>query len=151
MTLWFHWYQAIVLIRPAFSRQRSFLWFALCVMGMSVRNDNLGVTSIVRALALRPDCYHNLRENMHSQAIKLSKLSAVWVRCVFTVFSSRIIHVNERVVLLADGKRSAARKIAKSGKKMPGVKCLHQESENNSKAPFIMGHSAQALSLLVSA
>ena len=34
---------------------------------------------------------------------------------------------------------------------MPSVKKLHQESGNNSKSPFIMGHSFQALSLLVSA
>ena len=38
-------------------------------------------------------------------------------------------------------------KIAKRGKKMPGVKLLHQQSEN--KAEFIMGHSLQAVSLLV--
>jgi len=32
---------------------------------------------------------------------------------------------------------------------MPGVKSLHQESGSNSKAEFIMGHSLQAVSLLV--
>ncbi len=31
---------------------------------------------------------------------------------------------------------------------MPAVKSLHQESGNNSKAEFIMGHSFQAVSLL---
>lgn len=31
---------------------------------------------------------------------------------------------------------------------MPGVKWLHQESESNSKAEYIMGHSIQALSIL---
>jgi hypothetical protein len=33
---------------------------------------------------------------------------------------------------------------------MPGVKKLHQESQNNSKPEYIMGHSFQAISLLVS-
>ena len=51
-TLWMHWYQAIAALRPAFSRQQTFLWFVVCVAGMSVRSDNLGVSSIVRALAL---------------------------------------------------------------------------------------------------
>ena len=41
--------------------------------------------------------------------------------------------------------------LASGTAKMPAVKKLHQESGNNSKSPFIMGHSFQALSLLVSA
>jgi hypothetical protein len=47
-------------------------------------------------------------------------------------------------VYVADGL-----KIAKEGKKRSGVKKLHQASENNSKASYIMGHSFQALALLV--
>ena len=42
-------------------------------------------------------------------------------------------------------------KIAKEGRKMPAVKYLHQDSDSNSKAEFIMGHSCQALSMLVGA
>lgn len=34
-------------------------------------------------------------------------------------------------------------KISKKGKKMPGVKKLHQNSQNNKKATFIMEHSIQ--------
>ena len=48
------------------------------------------------------------------------------------------------ILLIADGL-----KVPKEGKKMPAVKKLHQESQNNSKATFIMGHSFQALGLLV--
>jgi hypothetical protein len=62
------------------------------------------------------------------------------------LFAHRVERINGRAVLIADGK-----KIAKSGKKMPGVKLLHQESDNNSKPSFIMGHSTQAVSLLVNA
>jgi hypothetical protein len=32
---------------------------------------------------------------------------------------------------------------------MPAVKLLHQESQNNTKPEYIMGHSFQAISLLV--
>jgi hypothetical protein len=42
-------------------------------------------------------------------------------------------------------------KIPKEGKKMPAVKGLHQQSESNSKSPFIMGHSFQAIGILVGA
>ena len=48
------WWNAIELLRPAFSRLSTFLWFATIVAGMTVRADMLGVTSIVRALNLRP-------------------------------------------------------------------------------------------------
>ena len=32
---------------------------------------------------------------------------------------------------------------------MPGVKSLHQESENNSKAEYIMGQMCQSVGLLI--
>jgi hypothetical protein len=48
------------------------------------------------------------------------------------------------LVCLADGIKAP-----KEGKRMPGVKLLHQESQNNTKPEYIMGHSLQAISLLV--
>ena len=39
--------------------------------------------------------------------------------------------------------------IGKEGKKMPGVKLMHQSSQSNSKAEFIMGHYLQSLSLAI--
>lgn len=56
------------------------------------------------------------------------------------------MRVNGRPVLVGDGL-----KVPKSGKKMPAVKLLHQPSEANTKPQFIMGHSLQAVSLLVEA
>jgi len=145
-TLWMHWYKAIVALRPAFSRQQTFLWFVVCVAGMSVRSDNLGVSSIVRALALNQRCYGYLLGCYHSTAIKLSRLSALWTRTVLSLFGEKIERVNTRPVLLADGKKNA-----KAGKKMPGIKSLRQDSESNTKPHFIMGHSTQAVSVLARA
>ena len=51
-----------------------------------------------------------------------------------------------RPVLLGDGI-----KIPKSGRKMPAVKLLYQESEGNTKPRYIMGHSVQVVSMLVAA
>ena len=45
--------------------------------------------------------------------------------------------------------RSLGLKRPKERRKMPGVKSLHQESECNAKAPFIMGHSCQVVAVLV--
>jgi hypothetical protein len=145
MSLWIAWSNAIRLLRPAFSRQRSFLWFATAVAGLTVRTELLGVTSIVRALRLQPRFYNQLRENFHSSAVKLDRLCALWTQAVLRLFPQPL-RVKGRWVLVGDGI-----KIPKCGKKMPGVKLLHQQSDSNTKPEFIMGHSLQAVSLLVQA
>ena len=58
MSLWLPWWNAIWLLRPAFSRLRAFLWFATAVAGFTVRTELLGVTSLVRALNLEPRFYN---------------------------------------------------------------------------------------------
>jgi hypothetical protein len=144
MTLWLHWWNAIVLLRPAFSRLRSFLWFATAVAGLTVRPDLLGVTSIVRTLSLKPVLYDRLLAHFHSAAVKPDALAALWTRLVFKLFPAPL-RVNGRLVLVGDGIKAAKR-----GKKMPGVKLLHQQSDSN-KAEYIMGHSLQAICILVQA
>ena len=145
MSLWIAWSNAIGLLRPAFSRLRSFMWFAAAVAGLTVRTELLGVTSIVRALKLKPRFYNKLLDSFHSSAVKLDRLSALWTQAVLRLFPQPL-RVNGRRVLIGDGI-----KIPKCGKKMPGVKLLHQQSDSNTKPEFIMGHSLQAVSLLVEA
>ena len=145
MYLWIEWWKVLWELRPACSRLRSFLWFATCVAGMTIRTDMLGVTSIVRALGLKEKCYDYLLDSFHSKAIKLEEMTKLWCKIVLRLFTG-VLRVNGRIVLLGDGL-----KIPKEGKKMPAVKCLHQESESNTKPTFIMGHSFQSVSLLVSA
>jgi DDE superfamily endonuclease len=145
LSLWGSWWNAIQSLQPAFSRVRSFMWFATIVAGMTVRVELLGVTSIVRALNLRPNLYNLLRKHFHSSAVKLDRLSALWAHAVLQLFPSPV-KVNGRLVLVGDGL-----KVPKRGKKMPAVKLLHQQSESNTKPEYIMGHSLQAVSLLVHA
>lgn len=145
MSLWTAWWNAIWLLRPAFSRLRTFMWFATAVAGLSVRTELLGVTSIVRALTLQPRSYDNLLDLFHSRAVQLDRLVTLWTRAVLRLFPAPPL-VNGRRVLVGDGI-----KIPKSGKKMPAVKLLHQRSESNTKPQYIMGHSLQAVSLLVEA
>jgi len=145
MQLWFYWWEIVSLLRPAFSRHRTFLWFAVSVLGLSVRTDSLGVTSIVRAVGLDGKYYDNLLDSFHSAGVKLDTLSATWAKVVLRVFPG-LLRVNGRLVLVGDGI-----KVGKQGRKMPGVKLLHQASESNTKAEHIMGHSLQAVSVLVQA
>jgi len=142
--LWIHWWRALAQIRPAFARQRTFLWFTLCVAGFTVRKDLMGVTSIVRSLGLREDCYNRLLACFHSSAIKLDALCALWSRLIISFCGAFLLRENGRLVVLGDGI-----KVGKSGKKMPAVKKMHQGvSESNTKPEYIFGHSCQAIALV---
>lgn len=140
--LWNDWWNLVWELRSACPRTRTFLWMALCLAGMTVRKDRLGVTSIVRALGLEPACYDRLLDFFHSPALDLDKLTHAWCALVFRL-DPGILRINGRPVLVGDGI-----KVAKAGRKMPGVKKLHQESESNNKAEYIFGHSCQAVAVL---
>jgi hypothetical protein len=144
MPLWLQWYSVLAPLRPACSRTRSFLWLLVALAGLCARADLLGVTSIVRSLGLAPRCYYRLLHFFHSTALDLACLTRLWTQRVFTLFPAH--RFAGRPVLVGDGI-----KIPKSGRKMPAVKLLHQESENNTKPEYIMGHSIQVISLLVAA
>ena len=58
----------------------------------------------------------------------------------------QLLRANGRCVVVGDGI-----KVPKRGRKMPDVKLLHQQSESNTKPEYIVGHSLQAVSLLVHA
>ena len=145
MTLWIRWWQALWLLRPGCSHLSTFLWFSTCVVGLSIRTEHLGVTSIVRALGLEAGYYRHLLDNFHSKGIKLDRITALWTQTVIRLFPHKVT-VNGRLVLVGDGI-----KIGKRGKKMPAVKRLHQSSASNTKPTYIMGHSFQAISILVEA
>ena len=76
----------------------------------------------------------------------LAALTRLWVGLALSTLKPFLYTVNGRIVLVADGI-----KVAKTGRKMPGVKKLHQESDNNTKPEFIFGHSCQAVALIVCA
>jgi len=142
MKLWIHWLQAVRCLRPACTRSLTFLWMTLVLMGLCCRSDNLGVTSFVRVLNLRGDAYHRFLHLFHSKGLDLDILTSCWVRLCLVLF--RPFQVGQRLVCIADGIKAP-----KEGKRMPAVKLLHQESQNNTKPEYIMGHSFQAISLLV--
>jgi hypothetical protein len=144
MKIWIKWWSIIGQLRPCFSRQTTFLWFALVLAGFSTRVDLAGITSIIRCIGLDEVYYDRILDFFHSSAIKLTLLSQKWAQ---TVLTTGLAHkVNGKFVILGDGVKAP-----KEGRKMPGVKSLHQESESNSKPEYIMGHSCQAISLLTTA
>ena len=145
MELWSVWMSVVVQLRPACKRYSTFCWMVVCLMAFSIRPDLMGVSSMVRAIGLKGICYERLLGLMHSKALDLDLLTELWCKIIFSIFPD-FVRVNGRIALLADGI-----KIGKEGRKMPAVKSLHQESNNNSKAEYIMGHSCQTISVLVKA
>ena len=144
MQLWLVWYSVVAPLRAACSRNRTFLWLTVALAGMCARSDLLGVTSIVRTLGLAARCYDRLLDFFHSPALDVACLTRIWTRRVLALFP--LHRFAGRPVLLGDGI-----KIPKSGRKMPAVKRLHQESDGNTKPEYIMGHSVQVISILVAA
>jgi len=145
MHLWLQWWSMVRQLEGGFSRRRTFLWFAVCLAGMTVRRDLLGVTSIVRALGLKVVCYDRILDFFHSDGFKLETLTQKWAELVIKLCPG-VLRVNGRLLLVGDGLKAP-----KSGKKMPGVKLLHQGSESNTKPTYIMGHSCQAVGVLAGA
>jgi len=57
-------------------------------------------------------------------------------RCPLTLIDGRLVIVGDGI------------KISKEAEKMPGVKRLHQESDNSGKAPYIYGHHWGVIGIL---
>jgi hypothetical protein len=117
---------------------------AVALAGLCIREDLLGVTSLVRVFGLKPACYDRLLDFFHSNALDPERLARQWTALVLRLFPA-LLRVAGRLVLLADGI-----KIPKSGRKMPAVKRLKQV-ESNTKPAFIRGHSCQAISAVAGA
>jgi hypothetical protein len=143
MKLWSVWWNALWLLRPAFPRLRTFLWFATAVAGLSVRTDLLGATSIIRALTLHQRFYTPLLDFFHTPALKIDRLVSQWTQVALKLFPG-VLYANQRLVLVGDGIQ-----LSKRGRKMPAVKLLRQHSDG--KPQYVMGHSLQVISVLVQA
>ncbi len=142
--LWLAWFRALQPLRPACARTTTFLWLVVVLAALCLRPDLAGVTSLVRSLGLSDASYYCLLCFFHSPALDLDRLIQLWLQTLQWLFRRCLVRVNGRPVVLADGLKRP-----KEGRKRPAVKSLHQESRCNAKASFIMGHSLQAVALLV--
>ena len=129
------------LFRNCFSRSAPFAWFVIMVFGFMVRLDHQGVTSMVRWLGLDVSCYRTLLAFFRADSWRLSALQRKWQEIVISHVPA--VTIDKRRVMIGDGI-----KLSKEAEKMPGVKKLHQESDNSGKAPYIQGHHFGVLGLL---
>jgi len=113
--------------------KRTYGWFVIIIIGLMIRTDTSGVTSIVRALNLSATTYPLLLHFFKSERYILTRLEWTWQNILAS--SSLLYRVRGMVVMAGDGVMKS-----KEGRYMPGVKKLHQESENSAKGEYIFGH-----------
>lgn len=125
-----------------FSRKSSFQWFSVIILGFLIRGDKLGITSVIRDFCLAPASYDCLIHFFHSSAWKISDIRKKWYQIVLS--TGLIYRIDDRCILAGDGVKQA-----KEAYRMPGVKKLHQESEDSSKAEYIYGHLFGAVGVIL--
>ena len=134
--------QILRTLRPAFSREIPFDWFVLLLWGLLLSHQPAAVTSYVNSLGLDESCYGAALHWFHSEAFKIDEVCERWGRWLSSHPTAQ--RLNGQLVYLGDGI-----KVGKEGRKMPGVKGLHQESGDVSKPEWIRGHYFSALGLLL--
>jgi hypothetical protein len=116
----------------------------LLVWGI-LRNTQLAaVTSDLNALGLSEQYYQQALHWFESNVFSMHRLCAHWGQWLRG--HAQVYRLKGRRVYVGDGI-----KVAKEGRKMPGGKRLHQESEDVNKPEWIRGHYFNALSMLLSA
>lgn len=128
--------------RGCFSRKATFKWFVIIIVGLIIRCDHSGITSIVRWLFLHPDDYALLLHFFRATSWNLDVLLGQWARMAVNRYP--LLTFAGRALLIGDGLKAS-----KEAKKMPAVKSLHQDSDNSGKAPYIRGHHFGFVGLLV--
>jgi len=131
----------LMTFRAVFPRDATFHWFVVAVFGFIIRLDHHGVSSNIRWLGVQPDLYETFLAFFRSGAVKLGTVLGHWQLLVVKRYAVRTR--SGALILLGDGVKTA-----KEAEYMPGVKKLHQESENSGKAPWIFGHHFGVVGLL---
>jgi hypothetical protein len=136
--------QILLQLRPVFSREVPFEWFVLLFWGVVLNTQPPAVTSYLNALGLGEGYYHQALHWFQSSAFCVDSLCQAWGKwlsehCCVERLQGERLYVGDGI------------KVAKEGRKMPGVKGLHQESSDVSKPEWIRGHYFSALGLLFGA
>ena len=127
--------------KECFSKQALFNCFVIIIIGFMLRSDSLGVTSIIRDLNLSHSSYATMIHFFHASSWTFETIANKW----FQVVKSFVpIYKEDGVtILIGDGVKAS-----KEARKMPGIKKLHQESENSSKGEYIFGHMFSSIGVL---
>ena len=124
-----------------FKRKDTFSWFVVIVMGLIVRTNLRGVSSIVGCLHLDSCHYESMIYFFRSSAFNLDDIKHQWLIIVQQYIQP--VKIDGRSILIGDHI-----KVGKEARYMPGVKKLHQDSENVGKSEYIFGHQFGMIGIL---
>ena len=128
--------------RNCFSRGTTHAWFVIIIIGMMIRIGHLGTSDIVRDLCLVSTAYSAINRFFRADSWNNVRLGWAWLSILKKL--PFLFRVDGRLVLVGDGVKQS-----KEGRRMPGVKKLHQESDNSAKGEYIFGHMFGGLGLLI--
>ena len=129
-------------LRPAFSRETSWILGCSVILGLIGCSEMSGVSSLCRFWGLNEKGYLALLHFFQATSWKHDLLMQHW--CRFALKQSVAVEEEGRLVLLGDHTL-----VAKDGRQMPGVVSLYQDSETQSKPGYFRGHCWGVLGLLV--
>ena len=124
-----------------FKRKETFSWFVVIVVGMLVRTNLRGVSSIVGCLHLDASHYESMIYFFRSPAFNLGDIKRQWLNVVQLYIKP--VKIDGRSIVIGDHI-----KVSKEARYMPAVKKLHQDSENVGKEEYIFGHQFGMIGIL---
>ena len=120
----------------------SFQVFIITILGLILRQDNLGMTSFIRALALDPSAYNSIEYFFKSASFNIRKVNETWIN-IACKYAPLVTHKG-MIFFIIDGV-----KVSKEALKMVGVKKHKQDSENSGKGEYIHGHMFGSVGILI--
>ena len=111
------------------------------LLGLMTRSDKLGITSVIRSMALRPGSYESMMHFFRADSWSLEEVRSQWYDAVKE--HAPVFSIFGRFILIGDGVKQS-----KEGHYMPGVKRMAQESETQSKPEHIHGHMWGCIGIL---
>lgn len=131
----FDFIEKIILeFRTCFTRNNAFKWFVIIIIGLMIRTDHLGITSVIRDLCLDGRLYTSMNSFFRADSWTIEGIFKKWC-AVLLKYAPLMRDDDGSVIVAGDGI-----KISKEARHMPGVKKHYQDSENSGKAEYIFGH-----------
>jgi len=113
-------------------------------MGLMMRSNNKGITSIIATMRIKPKLYHTALHFYRSKGYDVDELYSKWIQ--IATEESNLVEIGGRIFLLADHI-----KISKEGRHMPDIQIHHQQSQNSRKSEYVEGHIYGNVSAVITA
>ena len=129
---------------PEFKRLKTWKWFVVMIIGLMMRSNRNGITSIIAILRINPKLYHTALHFYRSKGYDVDKLYSKWIQ--IATEESNLVEIGGRILILADHI-----KISKEGRHMPDIQIHHQQSQNSGKSEYVEGHIYGHISAIITA